>query len=606
MPDMDVEERLDWVRDTFLAALREAGRTTPFILRDWGAAPDQAAAMLKEAGYAGPVYLDIKYNGEHMYSSPRPHIVETRWLSREQRPYRLLPHLRNDDLVYFRWGDPTFARTTLENIEQLGSIGFVEGSEIDIPGPDQQHTGSARSHVTWTFKFEKHWFRYLLWGRLGYDLDEPDDRWIARFEHRFGDAGADVFEALREVSRIAPLMTSYHWAFMDGDWYPEGSIGSWNTSWELARPNYRRATDYHDVLAYIFNSTIDEEYASIPEHLAGSTATGPLEVAAELAGCSARAMAAIARARSRVDRSVEEFECTVRDIEAYTALGRYYAAKLEGAVSLARLLFFADEGDRTDAVASLERALAAWHELVALTEDHYLPQDIFLIGRFHWKDLTPDVERDIAIARDARPFRPGSSYALEGMHPWLAYFRELLGAASEPTPDGDDGPIRLEAESAESMTPEWTVVEDPDTASGRCLELRPDASQVLDTTSLSVAEESHADGALMVTQTLSARYTVDLPADGRYDLWVRCRWSSQPGSLGILVDEGNLSLEDGQRRHRVRRPSDVRSGTWTEQRWSTRLELGAGQHSIRLYSRAPGLAIDCITLRHMGVDAIAP
>jgi hypothetical protein len=156
------------------------------------------------------------------------------------------------------------------------------------------------------------------------------------------------------------------------------------------------------------------------------------------------------------------------------------------------------------------------------------------------------------------------------------------------------------------MTPEWTVVEDPDTASGRCLEPRPDASQVLDTTSLSVAEESHADGALMVTQTLSARYTVDLPADGRYDLWVRCRWSSQPGSLGILVDEGNLSLEDGQRRHRVRRPSDVRSGTWTEQRWSTRLELGAGQHSIRLYSRAPGLAIDCITLRHMGVDAIAP
>ncbi len=59
--------------------------------------------MLDEVGYPGTVYLDIKYNGEHMYSSPRPHIVDTGWLSRERRPFRLVPHLRNDDLVYFRW-----------------------------------------------------------------------------------------------------------------------------------------------------------------------------------------------------------------------------------------------------------------------------------------------------------------------------------------------------------------------------------------------------------------------------------------------------------------------------------------------------------------------
>jgi hypothetical protein len=390
---------------------------------------------------------------------------------------------------------------------------------------------------------------------------------------------------------------------MDGDWYPEGSIGSWNTSWELARPNYRRATDYHDILAYIFNSTIDEEYASIPEHLAGSTAIGPLDVATELGGCSARATAAIARARSAVDRSIEEFACTAQDIEAYAALGRYYASKLEGAVSLARFLFFGEERDRISAVASLEGALAAWHELVALTEDHYLPQDIFLIGRFHWKDFTSDVERDIAIARDVRPFRKDSSYALEGMHPWLAHSRELLGFVDRATHDGDGVLIRLEAESTESRTPEWTVVNDPDTDSGRCLELRLDADQVVDTGPMSVAEEAHAESALMLTQSLSARYRVDLPADGRYELSVRSRWTTHAGSLGIVVDEGNLSLEDGQRRHRLRKPAEVPPGSWIEQRWNTRLDLGEGRHSIRLFSRVPGLAVDRITLRHAGVDA---
>jgi hypothetical protein len=191
------------------------------------------------------------------------------------------------------------------------------------------------------------------------------------------------------------------------------------------------------------------------------------------------------------------------------------------------------------------------------------------------------------------------------MHPWLAYSRELLGFVNHPAPNGDGGQIRIEAESTESRTPEWTVVNDPDTGSGRCLELRIDADPVVDTP-MSIAEESHADGALAISQTLSARYTVDLPADGRYDLSVRCRWSSPTGSLGILVDEGNLSLENGDRRHRVRRPFEAPSGTWIEQRWKTRLDLGAGRHSIRLYSRASGLAVDCITLRHAGVDAPRP
>ncbi|MGZ8652823.1 MAG: hypothetical protein ACXWX5_11715, partial [Actinomycetota bacterium] len=389
------------------------------------------------------------------------------------------------------------------------------------------------------------------------------------------------------------------WAFMDGDWLPEGSIGAWNTSFELPRPNYRRATRYHDILSYIFNSTIDGEYASIPEYLAGSKAIGPLDVAKELAGSSARAKAAIARARPRVDRSVEEFDCTAQDIEAYAALGLYYAAKLEGAVSLAKFLFFDDERERTGAVTSLERALAAWRELVAITQEHYLPKDILWIGHFHWKDFTSDVERDIAIARDARPFRTDSSYALEGMHPWLAYSRGLLGLEDLPAPDGDGGLIRVEAESTASRTPEWTVVSDPDTASGRCLELHLDADPVVET-QMSVAEEAQADGALAITQTLSARYTVDLPADGRYDLSVRCRWASHAGSLGVLVDEGLLSLEHGSRRHRIRRPPETPPGGWIEQRWNTRLDLGAGEHSIRLYSRAPGLAVDCITLRHTG------
>jgi hypothetical protein len=77
---------------------------------------------------------------------------------------------------------------------------------------------------------------------------------------------------------------------MNGDWYPEGSIGSWNTSYEQPRVNYRRAAMYHDIRTYIFNNTIDAELAGIPEFLGGSKATGPLEVAARLEGYGNRAL----------------------------------------------------------------------------------------------------------------------------------------------------------------------------------------------------------------------------------------------------------------------------------------------------------------------------
>jgi hypothetical protein len=72
------------------------------------------------------------------------------------------------------------------------------------------------------------------------------------------------------------------------------------------------------------------------------------------------------------------------------------------------------------------------------------------------------------------------------------------------------------------------------------------------------------------------------------------------------VDEGNLSLEGCRHRHRVRTPPDVQPGTWIEQPWRTRLDLGAGRHAIRLYSWVAGLAVDCITIRHVGIDTPAP
>ena len=225
--------------------------------------------MLVKAKYPGEILLDIKFNGEHMYSSTRPHPEEPRWLTQAQRPYKLLWHLRNDCIFQLRWGDPDFAGKTLNNCGGADSVGFVTGSEIEIPGVDRYHTPEAAAHRDWTYEFEKNWMRFAVWGRMGYDPKLSDDYWIDRFSERFGSAaGRDAFLALKNASKIIPAVTSFHWNYMNGDWYPEGNVGSWNTSDGMEKPNFRTGGFFHGIRQWVFNNVIDDSLINIPDYVA--------------------------------------------------------------------------------------------------------------------------------------------------------------------------------------------------------------------------------------------------------------------------------------------------------------------------------------------------
>src|ERR1035437_1092484 len=161
MDVMTAKQKMDWIADTYFAALKQVARPVPFILRYWQAEPEPLAAMLASANYPGPVYLDIKFNGEHMYSSAEPHVLARKWVALAPGRYRLLWHLRNDDLFILRWGDPECGRETPPHMAGPDTAGAVEGSEVDVPGPDRIHTEAAKAHLDWQYKFEKHWFRYI-------------------------------------------------------------------------------------------------------------------------------------------------------------------------------------------------------------------------------------------------------------------------------------------------------------------------------------------------------------------------------------------------------------------------------------------------------------
>ena len=267
MHSLPQARREDFIRECYLGPMLETGRRMTFLHRYWNASPDSVTALLKKVKWPGDVLLSLKFNGEHVYSSPRPHVLDKRWMETKDRPYKLLWHLRNDCIYQLDWGDPDFASAVIRNC--AGSGGFLMGSEVEIPGEDRFHTPRTAWHRKWKYTFQKHWFRWMVWGRAGYDPNVGDEPFLGEYTARYGkEMGALVYRAVKEGSRIIPLVTSFHWNYMNGDWYPEGNIGGWNTSYEVPRRNYRSKGKWHSLEDYVYNNTIDDTFVGIPEAVA--------------------------------------------------------------------------------------------------------------------------------------------------------------------------------------------------------------------------------------------------------------------------------------------------------------------------------------------------
>lgn len=416
---MSAARTSEWIAKTYLEGIRRSGRNVPFNIRYWGGQPKETQEWI--AGKHSPVYLDIKYNGESMYSDTKPHFYDYNapegqsWLA-ESQTYEVVWHLRNDNLFLLRWGRPQFAREVVRNCKKYHGGGFLVGSEIEIPGEDYVSRPEVMARRNWKYMFERHWLRFMIWGRLGYNPDLPDALFERHFQVRFGDeVGRRLFAASNAAGDIFPLSLRFHWNYMNGDTFIEGNLGPWNTGAGRGR-NYRfynpqeETSRFHDVLEWMFNHTIDDDYQNIAQYvtaqLQGKTLPGmtPGQVADRLEAYARETIAQLdATSPERVVGSHGEYLSTVDDLRATAYMGLYYAEKIRGAVALMFLLATGDEARRAEAVAHLQKALEHWKVVAGIGLRNYIEHEIWLQGRFSWAMYTPEAEKDIEFARKLSP-----------------------------------------------------------------------------------------------------------------------------------------------------------------------------------------------------------
>jgi hypothetical protein len=313
----------------------------------------------ERSGTDSTLAFSFKYSQAHVHSSTAPKFMfQNGWYASMPPGKQTWLTVRNDDLYYLRWGDPDFVRAYWTQLPQPEKIaGFMLGPDGYTWGRDFV---STRASSPRRLVIEKQWYSFLLWGRLAYEPAIPNERFRAMLEARWPHGGTQVFHGLARTSKILPLVNRFYWGYFDFMWYPEAS---WSQTGFVS---------VRDFIAPKFPPMREDEDGDTPRlmsvmaFVAGERPAGrltPLEVADRIDALALEGLSALARLP--VDDGSDLWE-TVDDVRAMAALGRYYAAKIRGAVELARYDAGKDAAAYERARLHLLSASGNWSEYAAL------------------------------------------------------------------------------------------------------------------------------------------------------------------------------------------------------------------------------------------------
>ncbi len=412
MGGMSIAEKVAWMNETYLAAMRNAKRPIKLLWNVSSVDTTEEELLLRSAiesvDFAdGPVQLGLKFNWSHALSTPTLAQIHGGKLGDtyfKPRPtnYQIEWIARNEDVLALRWGVPSFVRAHVKTngaAEYIG--GYTIGSETYIPALD--YFTAAKDGVDWTYAFERQWLFYKLWGRLLYNPDTPDAVFSAEFTRRYGPKGGNLLRAYELASATPLRLASLFHSTWDHTLYTEGMM--WLKGRSMA---------YIGVDDLIGQPVLDPAYVSVADFVAtkgqkfGPDRITPPTLADRLEADCREALRLVEGIETNGDTPLT-YE--VSDVKAWAHMGIHLAEKIRGAGALQTYRTSGHAQAKAEAVAHLQNALAQWDEVIRLTRPLY--RDMLLthyIGnskalnpdaRFHWEGLRPQVAADIELARRA-------------------------------------------------------------------------------------------------------------------------------------------------------------------------------------------------------------
>ena len=388
MPGANKSEKEDWAYETYGQGALDAVAEDPnhkimFIHRQHEAGASVIAERFKPVVEHPNIdfIFSFKYAKAHVYSALTMPYHENGFLD-DIGDVKTTWTLRNDDVYYFRWGAHDFVRSFIKNIPYEVSKGFYLGSDQYIWGREFLSTEPESPRQ---IELEKHWYHWMIWGRLGYDPSLTNERFTQIIQSRFPSIdAAHLFTAWQEASMIYPKTTGLHWGALDFLWYIEGC---------------RSRDNFHDVNKFISLKPLEttgyqsiKDYGKNPDH----TGTTPVDVSNQIHAHADKALQLLGNMKHGGNK---ELRLTLGDIETIATLGKYYGHKIRGSAELAVYRNNNESSRQQRAIQELQEAAKFWRLYVATATTRYTnPLWMNRVGHCDWRKQMKDVLHDIEIA----------------------------------------------------------------------------------------------------------------------------------------------------------------------------------------------------------------
>src|SRR5581483_8930468 len=231
MPGKPGVTKEQWLWSTYGEGVRDAlvgepDRDFRLIHRFWQTSGEEIRRnWIRYPGWPNRFAFSFKYSWAHMYSEVKPPFITEVMPLLKDLGMKTWLTVRNDDVFALRWGDPDYVRQYVLNMPSketlegfyMGPDGFTWGRDFLDRETANQNLGAARPLV-----MDKHWYSFMLWGRLSYDPTLPDARFVEAFSARFPGTDARRLHAATTVaSKIIPQVTRFFWHDTDLRWLPE-------------------------------------------------------------------------------------------------------------------------------------------------------------------------------------------------------------------------------------------------------------------------------------------------------------------------------------------------------------------------------------------------
>lgn len=356
MPRLTPDQKEQWLWKTYGLGVMDAkkvfpGRPIRFIHRYWMSKIPDITKHFEGFDEDITFNFSFKYVKARLYAHTDPPFVD-KILKEAPAGTKWWWNLRNDDIFYFRWGDPEYVRDFVLNFpppEQtegfhMGSDGYVWGREFVSRDPD-----SPRQ-----LEIDKHWYRFMLWGRLGYDPNLANAFFRRAMQQRFPGQRVDaLFDVWARASRIIPAVNRFHWHNWDFQWAVEACQG---------RTGYHAITD-------------------------DCWRPGGAKVADEIQDHAEFVLERLPQLNSRTANKA--WRETIIDIEAMSYLGLYYAEKIRAADT--------KDDQPGQAIEHMMKAAAHWKKYAMIGRRQYKSQLLSKGGWADWDQGYENAKTDIFL-----------------------------------------------------------------------------------------------------------------------------------------------------------------------------------------------------------------